>query len=268
MNLSVTGILHSYKTFSRDFWLQYKALEAVMDPYLFDDIKIKLQKSKRIDPKYLEYVDKELFEQKKFELNAEWIQKSEEAKAVGTSVHEMIHNMLCTDLQGCRSYGIPTDQYKIEANENFLNSDGLFPEFKMEVKLDDDYTLIGVADLIIKEGNKVKIIDYKTADKMEMKSRYELSKRHSKKFQYPLSNIDDCNYNEYALQLSIYAWLLRKLFPSIEVTGLEIYHIQDLKLKRIYPVEEMKKEVEKLIPYHLKSIKLKEEFNKCKEVIY
>ena len=31
MNLSVTGILHNYKTFSRDFWLQYKALEAVME---------------------------------------------------------------------------------------------------------------------------------------------------------------------------------------------------------------------------------------------
>ena len=268
MNLSVTGILHNYKTFSRDFWLQYKALEAVMDPFLFDNIKLKLQKSKRIDPKYLENIDIAEFEQKKFEIDADWRQKSEEAKAVGTSVHEMIHNMLCTDLQGCRKYGIPTDQYKVEANENFLNSNGLFPEFRMEVKLDEDYTLIGIADLIIKEGNKVKIVDFKTADKIEMKSRYELSKKKKSSFKYPISNIEDCNYNEYTLQLSIYAWLLRNLFPTLEVTSLEIYHIQDLKLKKIYPVTEMKEEVEKLIPYHLKSVKLKRECDKCREITY
>ena len=267
-NLAVTKILSSYRQFSRQFWLQYKALEAVMNPTLFDSIKLTLQKSKRIDPKFLEQVNIEEFEQKKAEIDAEWLQKSEEAKATGTSVHEMLHNMLCTDLQGCQQYGIPTDQYQVEATENFLNSDGLFPEFRMEVKLDDDYTLVGVADLIIKDGNRVKIIDYKTADKIEMKSHYEMSKKHSKKFSYPLSSIDDCNYNEYALQLSIYSWMLRQLDPTLEIVGLEIYHIQDMKLKKIYSVEEMKKEVEKLIPWHLKAVKLKKATDDCKERIY
>lgn len=267
-NLAVTRIISDYKTFSRDFWLSYKALEAVMNPYMFDNIKNTLMKSKRIDPKYFEGIDMEQYEQKRAEIDAEWRQKSEEAKETGTSVHEMIHNMLCTDLPRCREYGIPTDQYQVEATENFLNSDGLFPEFRMEVKLDDDYTLVGVADLIIKDGNKVKIIDYKTSDKIEMKSRYEMSKKHSKKFKFPLSSVDDCNYQEYSLQLSIYAWMLKQINPELEIAGLEIYHIQDMKLKKIYPVTEMEKEVQKLIPYHLKAVKLKVECDKCREIEY
>lgn len=268
INLAVTHILKKYKQFSRDFWLSYKALEAVMNPAQFENIKTTLMKSKRIDPKYFEGIDMEKYEQTRAEIDADWIQKSEESKATGISVHEMIHNMLCTDLPRCREYGIPTDQYQVEATENFLKSDGLFPEFRMEVKLDDDYILVGVADLIIKDGNRVKIIDYKTCDKIEMKSRYEMSKKHSKKFMYPLSAVDDCNYNEYSLQLSIYAWMLKQIDPSLQIVGLEIYHIQDLKLKKIYPVIEMEKEVEKLIPYHLKATKLKIECDKCREIIY
>lgn len=42
MNLAVTHLIHTYKTFSRDFWLSYKALEAVMDPALFESIKLTL----------------------------------------------------------------------------------------------------------------------------------------------------------------------------------------------------------------------------------
>lgn len=239
-----------------------------MDPALFESIKLTLQKSKRIDPKLFEKIDIAAFEQKKAEIDAEWLQKSEEAKQTGTSVHDMLHNMLCTDLPRCQSYGIPTDKYAVEATENFLKSDGLFPEFKIEIPLDDDYTLVGIADLIIKDGNKIKIIDYKTADKIELKSHYEVSKRHSKKFKYPLSSVDDCNYNEYALQLSIYAWMLRQLNPEFEIESLEIYHIQEMKLKKVYPVTEMKKEVEKLIPWHLRSVKLKKATQECRETIY
>ena len=67
----------------------------------------------------------------------------------------------------------------------------------MEVKLDDEITLIGVADLIIKEGNKVKIIDYKTGQKIEMHAKYDASKKQKKSFKYPMSHIEDSKYNEY-----------------------------------------------------------------------
>lgn len=266
--LSVCNTIASYKQFSREFWLSYKALEKVMDPILFDSVKTKLMKSKRIDPKLFDKIDKEAYEQARAEIDADWRQKSEDAKKTGTDVHDMIHNMLCTDLSGCKAYGIPTDQYKVEAMENFLQNDGIYPEFRMEVPLDDEYTLVGVADLIIKEGNKIKIIDFKTSDKIELKSKYDMAKKHSKKLSYPLSSLDDCNYNEYSLQLSIYAWQLKQINPDFEIVSLEIYHIQDMRLKKIYPVTELKELTEKLIKYHLKSVRLKRETEKCREIVY
>jgi len=132
----------------------------------------------------------------------------------------MIHNLLCTDLSGCRDYGIPTDKYQVESTENFNLSDGLYPEYRMEIKLDDEYLLVGIADLIIKSGNNIKIIDYKTADKIDMKSKYDMAKKKKATFKYPISNIEDCNYNEYQLQLSIYAWMLKKLNPDFVIESL------------------------------------------------
>lgn len=267
--LSCTGIINSMRVFSKNFWLAYKALEAVMNPYRFDQIKTTLMKSKRIDPKFLEEIDIAEFEQKKAEIEADWLQKSEDAKATGTAVHDRIHNLLVTDIVSCKKeYSIPTDLYKVQSVENFLKNDGLYPEFRMEVKLDDDYTLVGIADLIIKDGNRIKIIDFKTSDKIEMHSRYDMGKKKKQTFKFPISSVEQCNYNEYALQLSIYSWLIKKLNPDFEIIGLEIYHIQDMKLKKIYPVQEMKDEVEKLIPWHLKAVKLKKATEECREVIY
>ena len=48
-NLSVTGIIRNYHYFDREFWLSYKALEAVMNPVEWNYIKMTLLKSKRID---------------------------------------------------------------------------------------------------------------------------------------------------------------------------------------------------------------------------
>jgi len=97
-NLSVTGIVNSYHTFEREFWLSYKAMEAVMNPNDWDNVKMTLLKSKRIDPKLFNLVDKDAYELKRSEIDADWRQKNEEAKAAGTAVHEMIHNELVTDL--------------------------------------------------------------------------------------------------------------------------------------------------------------------------
>lgn len=71
-NLAVTYLLQNYKTFSRDFWLSYKALERVMDTNRFEAIKLTLMKSKRIDPKYLEEINVDEYEQARAEIDADW----------------------------------------------------------------------------------------------------------------------------------------------------------------------------------------------------
>ena len=265
-NLSVTQLINSYKVFSRDFWLSYKALEAVMPQEEFEKIRITLMKSKWIDPKIFEKIDKTEFEIKKAEIDLEWKKKNEDARNTGIAVHEQIHNMLITDLSECkRCFGIPTDKYKVNS---VLTENGLFPEYRMEIPLDDEYQLVGIADLVIKDGNDIKIIDFKTDDKIETSARFDIGKMKKKCLKYPLSKLEDCSLIHYQLQLSLYAWLIKQLNPEFNITSLEIFHIKDGKLKKVYPVEFLEKEVEHLIKWHLKSVKLKKETDKCKEIKY
>lgn len=263
-NLAVTQLINTYKVFSRDFWLSYKALEAVMVPSEFDKIKMTLMKSKWIDPKIFEKIDKNEYEIKRAEIDNEWKKKSEDARNTGIAVHEQIHNMLVTDLPECkRCFGIPTDKYKVGS---VLTENGLFPEYRMEIPLDEEYQLVGIADLIIKEGNNISIIDFKTDDKIETSARFDMGKMKKKCLKYPLSKLEDCGLVHYQLQLSLYAWLIKQINPEFNITSLEIFHIKDGKLKKTYPVEYLEKEVEQLIKWHLKATKLKKETNKCKEL--
>lgn len=266
INLAVTQLINTYKVFSRDFWLSYKALEAVLQKEEFEKIKMTLMKSKRIDPKILEKIDKSEFELKKAEIDLEWKKKNEDARNTGIAVHEQIHNMLVTDLPECkRCFGIPTDKYKISS---ILTEDGLFPEYRMEIPLDDEYQLVGIADLIIKDGNNISIIDFKTDEKIETSARFDLGKMKKKCLKYPLSKLEDCGLVHYQLQLSLYAWLIKQINPEFNIASLEIFHIKDGKLYKTYPVEFLEKEVNQLIKWHLKATKLKKETNKCKEIKY
>ena len=41
---------------------------------------------------------------------------------------------------------------------------------------------------------------------------------------YPLTHIDDTTYNHYELQLSFYAWMLKKVNPNFEIKQLVLLH--------------------------------------------
>lgn len=269
ITFSVTNLIKQYHVFSKNFWLDYKTLEKLLTPDQFKDIKVLLLKTKKADEHILQLVDPVVFKTERDLLELEWKQKAEEARTRGVQVHEQLHNLLLTDLKSCKlNFGIPTDQYQVMKTEAFMNSSGLFPEFRMEVLLEDGYMLVGIADLIIKDENKITIIDYKSDEKIEKNARFDLLKNKKKTLKYPLSKIPDCNLSHYQLQVSIYAWMLQQLNPDLEIETLEIFHIKEGKIKAKYTVEYLKKEVDTLIKWHLKSYKLKIETDKCKEVRY
>jgi len=62
--------------------------------------------------------------------------------------------------------------------------------------------------------------------------------------------------------------MVKKLFPNSEIDSLQIYHIVNHKLKKIYTVDYLEREVEKLINWHVKNITLKCEMEKCREIQY
>lgn len=270
IRLSVTGIIRDYHYFNKDFWLSYKTLEKVLPKEFFDPIKMKLLKSKKIIIEQIPGINKEQFEIEKALLQKEWDEKNEEAKQVGTSTHEWIHNMFCTNLKAVKKdLGIDTDAYPVEAVEQFLQADkGIFTEFKMEIPLDDDFILIGIADCVIKDGKKIIIIDWKTDEKIQFKSQFDLGQKRSKRLKYPLSNLDDCPGVHYQIQLSLYAKMLQMLDSELEIEQLLIVQLENMRKKQQYSVQYLKDDVEKLLKWHLKSSHLKIEMNKCNELEY
>ena len=84
--------------------------------------------------------------------------------------------------------------------------------------------ICGQSDLVEVVNGKVNIIDYKTNKEIKKES-YVDWEGVSDKLTEPLSNLDDCNFNHYALQLSIYMYIILKHNPKLKPGKMFIHHV-------------------------------------------
>lgn len=259
--ISVTQVINNFKKFDREFWLSYKALEAVMPSELFNEQKLLILKSKRIDNTVLSLVDIEQFNLKKAEIDAEWREESEEAKSTGNEVHEMIRLSLTNNPEKTKEeFGIIGDLVETEL---LTTQHGVFVEKRLELEV-DPFIMVGIPDIIHIDNGVVNLIDWKTAKKgIKFKSHYDMALNQNKKMLYPLSSIDDVNGQHYTLQLSLYMWMILQIRPDLKPGTLKISWIQDGKLKKSFEVPYMKSEVENLIKWYVRDLKTKMEMQKC-----
>lgn len=264
--ISPTSLLRDLHVFEKDFWLGYKTLEKLLPPERFNEIKLSILKSKRFD-KYLKEVDIQQYETEKALLDAEWTQKNEEAKQAGISIHEKIRNLFCTN--NVKDFGIDTSVYRVSAQENFLTTEkGIFNELRIEYQLDPEVTLVGIIDCVIKNGNHLTIIDFKTNDKITTSSHYDVAKKKKKTLKWPMSKYLDTDITQYQIQISIYAWILQQINPDFIIDSLEIWQMKDLKIKNKYPVEYIKKDIDVLMKWAVKNTKIKKEMQKCNLLVF
>lgn len=181
--ISITQIINNFKKFDREFWLAYKALEQIMDPILFEECKMKMLKSKKVDSVILSNVNLEEFECKKQEIDLEWKQENEEAKRVGTAIHDLIR----TQLIGGESIKSEFQVIGKLSTEEFDNAqEGLFVEHRLEFPI-EEFVVIGVPDLIKIDKGLVHIIDWKSNKKgIRFKSNYDLAAKKTRRLKYPL----------------------------------------------------------------------------------
>jgi ATP-dependent exoDNAse (exonuclease V) beta subunit len=98
---------------------------------------------------------------------------------------------------------------------------GVYPEHMVFLK---SAAICGQSDLVEVVNNKVYIIDYKTNKEIKTES-FKNWEGVSEKLSFPLSNLDDCNFNHYALQLSIYMYIILKHNPKLMPGRIFIQHI-------------------------------------------
>lgn len=101
-------------------------------------------------------------------------------------------------------------------------SEGVYPEHFVYLK---SASVCGQVDHLEVVGNTINISDYKT--NKEVKTRgYEFWDGSRKMMLGPVKHLEDCEFNHYALQLSIYMYITHKHNYNLEPGFMEIHHIE------------------------------------------
>ena len=99
-----------------------------------------------------------------------------------------------------------------------VTDNSLFSEVKI---CSEELKLAGTIDLMIynSKKNRIYLIDWKTNLKIK---KYG----YNQGVKYPGNLIDDCNFNKYQLQLSMYQYILENFYET-KVNGLFIVHLNE-----------------------------------------
>ena len=136
----------------------------------------------------------------------------------GTKVHEEIENYILTKAQASEAKALQGINWlkKYTLKSNF----SIYPEVMI---YSEELKISGTIDLLLhdKNSNKYTIMDWKTSKKIPVKSYKNKMGIHSAS-----SNIEDSKFNLYALQLSLYRYLLETYY-NLDVCEHLIVHLKD-----------------------------------------
>ena len=161
----------------------------------------------------------------------------------------------------------PIEQDGIKLSPNQAVVPGIYPEHLVYLK---SARICGQVDRLEVVNSRVDIIDYKTNKEIK-KEAYVNWQGKMSCLNGPLSHVGDCNFNHYALQLSIYMYIILKHNHNLKPGKLQIHHVKfevedrddhgypiiatdaqgDPLIKEVIPYElpYMKKEVNAMIKY-------------------
>jgi len=269
--ISVTTLIGKYEQpFDKDFWAGYKALEKLLTKEQFKFEKGGLLVTQKINLPYMldayDFTEDE-FNAIKQNILDEWQRTNLESCERGTKIHSKMENLFLgkksTDLKRFGiggKFDVNTNKSLDDLNKDLLDIDkGVFPEYLVyRVSEDKKFRLAGQIDLLIKDGNDITIIDYKTNKSIDDKSYFDSKTKKNKMMQYPLNNIMDCNKMHYTLQLSTYAWMLQQINPDFKIKRLILIHFDHNGGETEYEVEYLKDEVERMCRDYKRKIILEE----------
>lgn len=263
----VTNLIEKFKhPFDSDLWSGYKALEHLLPADVWQPLRKQILADKKL-PELDNIVDLTAFEEEKQNILNQWEIERQEACNNGIKKHKEFKkafksNIQIADLEEeVQEYHKPTkDLSKLE--------DGLYPELYLQLDL-GSYILDGKIDLLSKKGNVLTLWDYKFCKYIDKKGHFNQKLKNITKMKYPLTTIEDINLKHYTLQLSIYAYMLQQINPIWEINKLILIHYNPQgKKQKIYVVDYLKEEVEKLLTYYKKQYKLDCNKAKRQKIIY
>lgn len=271
---SVTTLIHSFaQPFDKDFWSAYKALEKLLSKDAWTIEKKSLLNTKKFDKSILELHDisENDFNKEQQAILDAWDEKTRLSCERGTKIHAELEHSLYK-----AKHNIDLTKYQIggkfecvEGKTEFDLENGIYPEYLIHYVSDDNRLCIaGQIDLFVKRGNKFVIGDWKTNEKIETKSFFNSKTKSSVKMKYPLNNLDDVNYYHYCLQLSTYAWMIKKLHPELECEDLVLVHFDHQDNMTVYHLPYLEEEVKRMLAFYKKESILNENKRKRQRIVY
>ena len=189
-------------------------------------------------------------EQAKAELLSQWEAKRDSSTDRGLGIHKGIEYFLTTGNKIIELAGVI----------NYL-SEIIKPAYRYysEIILYDKSTKIaGQTDLVVQRQKTPDSVydfyDYKTNEAKGIQfdsigRKTDIDKHYNKYFLSPLDHLEDCNYNLYSLQLSLYAYLAQTTY-GIRVGRFGIIFIDNDMKVQMFPVPYLKMEAASLV-FHM-----------------
>lgn len=220
MKLVFTEKDHLYKTEGDDSvkWISVTSLIGKFkEPFDKEGIAKKSSKNKK--SKWYGMSEKDI-------LNA-WDKENKRALSLGSWYHKQREDELlaCDTIQRngidlLIFNTIEQDGVKIAPDQNLVS--GIYPEHMVYL---NSAKICGQADRVEVVNGEVNIYDYKTNKEIKTQSYKSWDGIH-KMMMPPINNIQDCNLMHYALQLSIYMYIILKHNHSLSPGKMEIHHIK------------------------------------------
>jgi len=161
------------------------------------------------------------------EIKEAWRAEANRATSLGTWYHNCRERDIC-ELETMERHGFtvpvfkPIEKNGVKLSPNQKLKDGVYPEHMVYLK---SAGLCGQSDLVEVIDGHVHITDYKTNKEIKTEG-YTNWEGITQKMSAPVQHLDDCNLNHYALQLSLYMFIILKHNPRLKPGTLTIHHIQ------------------------------------------
>jgi len=215
--LQFTAHNHKYTSADDISWLSVTSLiSQFKQPFDADKIAVKTSKSKK--SKWYGMTPEEIKEA--------WKNEAKRATDLGTWYHNCRESDIC-GLKNMERHGItvpvftPIEKEGVKYSPNQKLVDGVYPEHMVYLK---SAGICGQSDLVEEIDGKEHITDYKTNKEIKVEG-YTNWEGISQKMSPPVNHLDDCNLNHYALQLSMYMFIILKHNPKLSPGILTIHHI-------------------------------------------
>jgi len=160
------------------------------------------------------------------EIQKHWASETDRAITAGSWYHDQRESDL-TSIDTIQRAGREIPIIKPIINDGVKHApvqrltEGIYPEHMVYLK---SAGICGQSDRVEVIKDTVDIVDYKTNKEIKVASFVNWEGK-SQKMEGPLSHVDDCNFNHYALQLSIYMYIILKHNPRYKAGKMFLHHV-------------------------------------------